>query len=189
MRKIGDYRGLTWSTECELSCNLPDHLIENRVVVLSGIEKSIAMAEASGGFRHELAANYAMAGRFCLLLGRNEQAKDMCYRSLEIADPMSNRLESGHAHAVLAEALATGDSPDFELSEAYVQASLSESREAGAKIEEARGLLSASRVAVARGELQLARERAERAREVFSRRGAMTWEREAERFVAGLSGS
>ena len=91
MRKIGDYRGLTWSTECELSCNLPDHLIENRVVVLSGIEKSIAMAEASGGFRH--AANYALMGLFCLLLGRNEQAKDMCYRSLEIADPMSNRLE------------------------------------------------------------------------------------------------
>ena len=123
-------------------------------------EASITVIEGasrSGGFRHELAASCADLAYTRLLQNKHAEALELANKSLEVSTPMDNKLESGFAHLVLAQALATKEHPDFNSAAHHQSIGARELREAGAELDIGIAELVAGRIAFARNDLVAAR--------------------------------
>jgi tetratricopeptide (TPR) repeat protein len=189
MRRIGDYRGMAWTTGVEQGAPFCRWIVDSALRPEDVVEPLTEFAElsaASGGFQHEFAAFTAQLARAYLLMGRIEKAEAICLRVLEVANSMSNKLESGYAHMLLAEINATGERKDSEKTAHHLQKSITELSEAGAKTEVGRAHLVAARIALADMDFRIAKNDANSARLIFAKHGAISWEMEATAMLTKL---
>jgi predicted ATPase/class 3 adenylate cyclase len=145
----------------------------------------IRMGTESGGFSHEVSHQFARGAEALLRLGRVREAHDYCQQGLAIAQPASNKLESGYASMVLAEVHASEAYRDWDKAVWYLDESLKAFREVGATVDVGRAHLAGARIARLR-EDDTARRWAAQARDIFAERGANALLKEAAELLAAL---
>ena len=141
------------------------------------------MGERSHGFQHEIAATLAKKAECLTILQRYDEALDCCEKSLPVALHNSNKLESGRVYAILAEIHASKGFQDYDKAEAYFEQALKAFHDAGAESDIGRAYLAGARVAIARNDVDSAKQRATKAKRILTKHGRRFYLKQIEELI------
>ncbi|MGE3742139.1 MAG: adenylate/guanylate cyclase domain-containing protein [Geminicoccaceae bacterium] len=178
--RVGDYRGLAWVLYGESDSAFVNNNIDLAVAVS---REQVSRAALSGGFQHEMTATMGNLALFLAEQGKFTEALEQGREALHKMEELSNNLQACETHAVVATILVSLGPRHLQEAQIHAEASQNIARRVGVKRVVGFGLLAEARIALARGDKQLACIRAEEARRIFEACRANWYLRKAQKFL------
>jgi class 3 adenylate cyclase/tetratricopeptide (TPR) repeat protein len=181
--RIGDYRGLSWVllTEADVA-----FVTKNLDLAVSTMRENITRAASSGGFQHEMSAWMGTLVDYLGAQGKFKEALQQGRDALRKMEELNNGLQACETHAAMATILVELGPQHLQEAQVHAEASYDIAHRVGAKRVVGCSLLAAARIALAQGDKQLAKARAEEAKQIFEARQANWYLRKAQDFLDGL---
>jgi class 3 adenylate cyclase/tetratricopeptide (TPR) repeat protein len=182
-KKVGDFRAIAWVHHKHRDFQAGSFRDFEKALEYGN--HAIEMSKESGGFQHEMSAGLARAAEELVRLDRHREAFEYCHQGLAISLKASNKLEYGYAYKVLAEVHASEAYRDWDKAVWYLEESVKAFTEAGSQLHLGQAHLAGARVALQRQD-GMARQWAEKAKDIFAECGAKGFLKETEEFLGSL---
>jgi membrane-bound lytic murein transglycosylase MltF len=180
LARIGDYRGLTWGLWTAADVAFVNN---NSDLAVTTMKEHIARGASSGGFQHEMSASMGTLAHYLAEQGKFKEALQQGREALDMMEELHNDLQACETHAVMATILVDLGPQRLQEAQAHAEASHNIAHRVGAKRVVGLSLLAEAHIALARGDKQLAKTRAEEAGRIFEACRANWYLRRAQDFL------